>query len=81
MQVYNLRNRKTGRLYRTKHWSAIGQVKSTITRSLEMFKEAEYDLIVYELKEIQAIPITQNNDFNRLMYHTLEMEKKKNENL
>jgi len=84
MRVYNIRNRKTGSLVRKQHFWALGHAKRFITDHIDrnnnyksMWDGAEYDLVAYEMVEVQSMPITGNNDFNKLMYHTLEMEKKK----
>ncbi len=81
MRVYNIRDRRTGTLVRKNHWCSIGPVKAYITSRVNSdynydIKKGYYDIIIYEVNEIQSIPITGNNDFNRLMYHTIEKENK-----
>lgn len=81
MRVYNIRDRTTGKLLRKNHWCSIGPVKAYITSRVNSdynyeIKKGHCDIVIFDVKEIQCIPITSNNDFNKLMYHTIEREKK-----
>lgn len=84
MRVYNLRDRSTGKLLKKKHWNSLGHLKAWITCELDShggywkdkYKNGNMELVIYELVEKQVVPIIENNEFNKLMYLTIEEEKK-----
>ena len=82
MRVFNLRDTRTGKLIRKKHWGALGHLKAYITNTINRkwrhdFESGQFEVVVYDLVETQAIPILGNNEWNQAMYHTLKPEEKK----
>jgi len=75
--IYKVKNRKTGKTVASDRGTGPLQQIYWNADRWRGWKHARYDIIQYELIERRTLPITDNADFDKMMFHSFGDEQYK----